>query len=463
MISKLINLGALTEKDEYILPICAIKKYHYKCPDCKNVVILKKGCIRRPHFAHIQSEHKCNFYEKIGESWIHKHAKVLLKYVIEHKDVNIIQICKKCNKSFNYKIFCDNTNSVEIECRFEFNGIKIADVAIINNDELQCIFEIFNKHKTDECDRPEPWFEFDAESIIEKCDTIDTNNISLSCIREYCCKRCSKFNKLDSMDLNTLLSNKYNTEWYIRYLLGQKSIITYKTYKKKYGSLYYDGINKLDDNTFIDNDILQNAYIKVDDEIFIDNFDLQNAYTIIDDELYDDIFINNLVSQYIYTKVDDKLYNNVFINNFVRQNTHIRINKKYKKFDYMEFSEFYKIYDKTNRLIINKFSKFNTNTKTDQKIINNFSKFFQYVEFEIISACDDEYVLNYKIIIDENIIENETINITTGTGRRIGDRDFDQSETMFVIKYLLYRILSNNDTIKKYTKKQLTYENCCKY
>ena len=43
-------LGALDHTNNYIFPVDAIKNKIYKCIDCSENIILKKGSIRKPHF-----------------------------------------------------------------------------------------------------------------------------------------------------------------------------------------------------------------------------------------------------------------------------------------------------------------------------------------------------------------------------------------------------------------------------
>ena len=43
-------LGALDDTNNYIFPVDAIKNKIYKCIDCSENIILKKGSIRKPHF-----------------------------------------------------------------------------------------------------------------------------------------------------------------------------------------------------------------------------------------------------------------------------------------------------------------------------------------------------------------------------------------------------------------------------
>jgi hypothetical protein len=81
-----------------------------------------------------------------------------------------------------------------LEHRFEYDGLKIADVAYIDNGDIVCIFEICNTHKTCRENRPEPWFEIDAVTLIQ-CVNLSTNkNIIINCIRNELCEKCIEKN-----------------------------------------------------------------------------------------------------------------------------------------------------------------------------------------------------------------------------------------------------------------------------
>lgn len=68
------ELGACElETENYVLPFLATKDKIYACPRCDEVVILKKGEIKKPHFSH-KPGNECNFYCG-GESATHFNAK----------------------------------------------------------------------------------------------------------------------------------------------------------------------------------------------------------------------------------------------------------------------------------------------------------------------------------------------------------------------------------------------------
>ena len=197
------SMGALNKQtNEYEYPAIASKSNSYKCPDCDRDVTFKKGQIKRPHFAHKQND-ACNYYDRPNESQIHKDAKNLLYSLLKNKiEFGITRSCVRCNGIYHvcghYKgnlISKDyyEIGTPKIEYSFKYNNSnKRADVALIvdehaDNDKLEtCYFEICHTHATKECDRPNPWFEFDALTLIN-----DINNqiqfnfpIALHCLRQ---------------------------------------------------------------------------------------------------------------------------------------------------------------------------------------------------------------------------------------------------------------------------------------
>lgn len=195
-----LKLGAInkqTQKYEY--PKIASKKNKYTCPSCDKNVILRSGKINKPHFAHLKSENPCIYYQKPNETQIHKDAKLLMKTLLdEHNEIRFYRKCHDCfltKQSFidhtisscDYK---ENAKAV-LEHRFYYNhSNRSADVALVENDTIKYVFEICYKNKTKEENRPEPWFEIDAESFINSVSSSNDKILQLECIRNYQCDHC---------------------------------------------------------------------------------------------------------------------------------------------------------------------------------------------------------------------------------------------------------------------------------
>ncbi len=191
--SQLLYLGGLNKKTlEYVYPKIANKRDEYMCPECNKDLVLCQGIVRSDYFRHKVDINPCNYYSHPSESQIHKDAKMLLKKLLDTKiPITFIRQCCSCKKNKKYKIVeITESSNIQLEYRFEYNGLKIADVAYIDNNELLCIFEICNTHKTSNQDRPEPWFEIEASSLIKLVNNDNLTDIQIQCIRLQKCKEC---------------------------------------------------------------------------------------------------------------------------------------------------------------------------------------------------------------------------------------------------------------------------------
>lgn len=189
-------LGAIKQgTNEYVYPRIANKIDKYDCPVCHEELILRQGKIRTRHFAHYKRDDPCNYYSNPSESQIHNDAKMLLKTLLENKTmINIIQTCDKCHEKEEYEI--GDTSHISIEYRFEYNGTKIADVAYTDHNQIVCLFEIYNTHKTEDKNRPEPWYEIDASCLINKANSSHIDLLKIDCIRSILCEKCIKRKRL---------------------------------------------------------------------------------------------------------------------------------------------------------------------------------------------------------------------------------------------------------------------------
>jgi uncharacterized protein YkuJ len=195
-----LSLGAINKHTgEYVYPKIANKKDEYICPECNKDLILVKGEVRVHHFRHkVDTKTPCNHYNKPTETQIHKDAKILLKTLLERKiPISFIRNCCECAGRSIWKLpEMNDTSIIKLEHRFEFNGTKIADVAWINDDKLHCIFEICNTHKTRNENRPEPWFEIDAETLIINANDDSLTLLEVPCIRrQIICGKCREIKK----------------------------------------------------------------------------------------------------------------------------------------------------------------------------------------------------------------------------------------------------------------------------
>lgn len=214
----MLPLGAINPTTgKYVYPTIATKVDKYSCPDCNKQLILCKGPKRVPYFRHrVNATNPCHYYSHPTESQTHKDAKMLMKTLLENRmNVSFLRRCSccGCDEEFDIPLVSDSS-SIELEYRFDYNdGLKIADVAYIENGELLCIFEVCHKHKTENVNRPEPWFEVDALSLIHTVNA-DLPSLKIRCIRDESCEEC--------LEKKAVISGKEPTlEDFVRAKLGQ--------------------------------------------------------------------------------------------------------------------------------------------------------------------------------------------------------------------------------------------------
>jgi hypothetical protein len=221
------SMGAINKTtNKYEYPKIANKINKYKCPSCEKDVIFRNGKINKPHFAHYKSDNPCYYYEKPNETQIHKDAKLLMKTLLDNKNnISIHRSCNYCcgySGCIDYDIFEDDYNNTKaiIEYKFNYNNSnRSADIALLENDKIKYIFEICYKSKTKEENRPEPWFEIDAEELINNinsCENIE-EIISIDCIRNYKCDECIEHERnvcsfLEKLQIKEKEQKSENTE-----------------------------------------------------------------------------------------------------------------------------------------------------------------------------------------------------------------------------------------------------------
>lgn len=211
-----LSLGAINKlTGEYVYPKIANKKDEYICPECNKDLILCQGEIRVHHFRHkVDSINPCHHYSNPTETQIHKDAKILLKNLLERKiPISFIRNCCCCKKNEEFEIPEITEDSViKLEYRFEYNGVKIADVAYLDDGDILCLFEICNTHKTFSENRPEPWFEINAETLIKIANDNILTSLQMPCVRCEKCDECVEREKRILLNIieekRLLISNK---------------------------------------------------------------------------------------------------------------------------------------------------------------------------------------------------------------------------------------------------------------
>ena len=173
-----IPYAYIDANNNFVSPQKATKGQDYFCPKCKVEVILRKGEIRTPHFAH-KPDTVCTV-----ESITHVMAKNIIcdrfnrEFRMGKPLVGIKRVCPTCNKvayaKFNHVGFSHRCHAMT-EVDLPDAGIK-PDVGIYQDLELQLAIEILNASKVTE-ERAKryrearlPFIEVEAQDVIDESE-----------------------------------------------------------------------------------------------------------------------------------------------------------------------------------------------------------------------------------------------------------------------------------------------------
>lgn len=441
-----LSLGAIIkESGKYIYPNIAQKGIKYVCPECTKDLLLCKGNIKLPYFRHY-ADSQCTYYSKPTESQIHKDAKMLLQKLLEDKVHLYINrhktCCNKHNNTFKVPVL-KSDYSIVLEHRFNFNGVKIADVAYIDNktNTIKYIFEIFTSHRTNTLARPGLWFEFNANDLLEKVKKRNNKKsiLELECIRlecNDCYKKKIEKEKERLEELRRLDDAKIKRKQYYKKLLQT----TIKTNKLKYMNIYHNCCSKYDKvwiPKYLDTYKLEIDYIYNTGEISkqVDLAYLDNNNTIlclfdIRDESHN---LKFLPEPYFIIKEDNIYYcsrrdrNKCATCIEIEQEKAAKIQRKYDAIQMLkQFIEtntpitilrHLTCCNETKQIQIPTYQsdyKVIINSEFDLVYINNVNKsklatFEINYSFELLYYINDANTVNYKIIVDDLINTNENI------------------------------------------------------
>jgi transposase-like protein len=175
----------------YEYPNEASKRNKYMCPYCKNDVILRKGIIRKHHFAHKSENNTCKYYTKPSTQHMIDDVKSIIQtnfnnnnqILIESKCEYIKKYNTSCLENINKYIKKTDTITCEINFDFIYNEYdNKADIAFIENGNIKYIIECFIEDNDDSgvqfskaFNRPEPWFKLDVKDFLEKYSKINND------------------------------------------------------------------------------------------------------------------------------------------------------------------------------------------------------------------------------------------------------------------------------------------------
>jgi predicted RNA-binding Zn-ribbon protein involved in translation (DUF1610 family) len=158
---------AFNSSQEIVKPTDASKDETYYCPGCGDVLILRKGTKKIPHFAHMASDNCSN------ETIIHSLAKKSIAEVVDRfisstsPSPKVKRRCSVCGDLHEQNL-PQTVTAVSIE-RILKTGF-VADVALSSNDEVLAAIEVRVTHEVPE-DKAKsiglPFIEVSGEDILK--------------------------------------------------------------------------------------------------------------------------------------------------------------------------------------------------------------------------------------------------------------------------------------------------------
>lgn len=186
--NKLLIPYGLNSQDFLINASKARKEEIYRCPECKAILIFRKGDIRIPHFAH-EANGECTY-----ETIVHKIAKMLIAQVInEHlKTIALDYKCDRCKIKLRHILEPTYITEACLEKRIDK---YICDVVALRNGESILAIEIEATHPMEE-DKVNHlglyWIELQAKDVLNNPYHWIPVRAKL---KPVFCKRCKPYGK----------------------------------------------------------------------------------------------------------------------------------------------------------------------------------------------------------------------------------------------------------------------------
>lgn len=168
---------ALDVSGVMVAPNDARKGNRYSCPECREMLVLRTGAIRAPHFSHRGKSEDCKF---LNESSRHLAAKHAVLFVVgrwkkrKGGRPEIRRRCPVCGEEKTQKL-PRKVARAALEYRWETdreNTTVVADVALLDGKGNPLAFvEIRDSHAVNDEKRDRmgvmPWIELDAHDVLD--------------------------------------------------------------------------------------------------------------------------------------------------------------------------------------------------------------------------------------------------------------------------------------------------------
>ena len=120
-------------------PHTANRSEQWSCPECHAEVIVKRGDIKVPHFAHKASQSGCR-----GETFAHSSTKEWIAANVQSPDFRITSTCTGCCEPFTaFRGARGLAGATEVQIE-----AYRADAAAVECGRLVAAFEVLHSHKT---------------------------------------------------------------------------------------------------------------------------------------------------------------------------------------------------------------------------------------------------------------------------------------------------------------------------
>ena len=150
-----------------VSPIVAEKGQEFSCPICDSEVVLRRGDIRQPHFAH-KPDTGCS-----GEGVYHKVAKQMISLMYlrsVRKIMNSVTTFRRCPNCSRGVLFSQTPQYDDVACEVEVGEHRV-DVALLRDGKPVSGIEVRDTHPVDD----EKWNAF--EELQFPCIEVECKNV----------------------------------------------------------------------------------------------------------------------------------------------------------------------------------------------------------------------------------------------------------------------------------------------
>lgn len=167
---------ALTESGARVRPDDGERGVRYLCPECHARVVLRRGEMKVPHFAHYTTPESCRL---VGEGWVHVAAKqavfatVMECVEVGQPQIRLLHACEVCAAE-KWQMLPPRVHEARLEC--QLTSGRILDIGLFDVEGcLLAGIEIRHSHAVDHGKARDlqgtPWIELSAVDALQCPET----------------------------------------------------------------------------------------------------------------------------------------------------------------------------------------------------------------------------------------------------------------------------------------------------